>query len=570
MIYLFSLNELVLPRFLVLTLLGRKVKVLRIAPFVAKLHEPFKRLVNWAINSGRAEYAVKLIPELQNHWDFERRFYFQEEFKKYEPWQNAYYGFDRPGISEDPVYGLAFKQITCTYTFRKVIETFLLDAIEKKYSENEFRIYGVLQDTIALGQNRTGTDAPTSTNPLRVPRQIINSVMIILASMYALATLIVRIRPYVKQDKVDVAFDMMGDNREFELFREIADAGRFLLVRRFPNATGAAIPDELNSVTCSRSDGLFSIASALRGASMILGHILMLSRRHWNEPPALFYEMLSLPLKRILIRGLIERYKPDNYIGRDEYNPDHILRRAELRRMGIKSIGISNALFPCFSLLAPNVRYVSFDTYYVYAAPLFSQYRDTWAAGMEVKTLGGYSIAREHLTSFLGGRGEDILFTMRVAWDQPEMVCMVRAVCKAFPERIVYLQFKKGFVSEAETDRLITACGEGLANFRHTTDDVYSLLKTAKYHISDISTFVAEAIRSGMVTLVADLIDMEFNCFRLFPDLCLKNSEDLVAKLHKLESGDISYPHQEYFKLLGYKHGDVGFDLLRHEIGLNN
>ena len=44
-----------------------------------------------AIAAGRAQYAVDLVPELQHHWDFDRRFYFEEVFKKYEAWQNQYY-----------------------------------------------------------------------------------------------------------------------------------------------------------------------------------------------------------------------------------------------------------------------------------------------------------------------------------------------------------------------------------------------------------------------------------------------------------------------------------------------
>ena len=570
MIHLISLNELVLPRFLVLTLLRRSVKVLRVAPFVPKSKGFLQRIVDWSIRTGRAEYAVKLAPELQRQWEFDRRFYFKEVFKKYEPWQNRYYGFDNQSIADDPVYGYGFKQMTCSYTFWKVIEVHLLDAIERKLDAGEYRVHGVLEDTLALGRDTFGPEFAKTVNPLAYPKFIVRAGLMFLAAAFTLAWLASRIRLSVVPEKVAFAFERLNDHREFELLKEISEVGRFLLVYRSQQAINAPqpLPEGMDYVTCVRTDGRFTPAGALVAAAMAIGDIFHLARRHKDAPPALLYETLSMPFKRLLVRGLLNRYRPDFFISRDEYNVDHILRRAELNRCAIKSIGLSNGLFPCFSELAPNVRYVSYDVYFVYAASLFPQYRYTWAPDMKVRTIGTYSVPRERLATVLGSRGEDIVFTMRVAWSEPEMVRMVRAVAEAFPERSVYLQFHSGFVSDEECSRLISECGEGLDNFVHTTENVYTLLDHAKYHISDISTFVAEAIRSGMVTILADLLDQEFNCYRLFPGLTVTNAEELVQKIRALETGKTTYPHNEYLKLLDCEHGEIGYDQLRNEIGL--
>lgn len=570
MIHLISLNELVLPKFFILTLLGRSVKVLRIAPFVPKAKNLLQQAVDWAIRTGRAEYAVNLAPELRRYWDFDRRFYFHEVFKKYEPWQNRCYGLERPEIFEDPVYGYAFKQMTCSYTFWKVIEVYLLDAIGRKLETGTYRVHGVLADTLALGRDMFGPGFAKNVTSLVYPKFIVRSGLMFLAAVYTLAWLARCIRLSVVPKKVAIAFERLNDEREFELFKEISEAGRFLMVYRSSQAFNAPIPlpEGMDYVACLRTDGRFSPAAALAAASMAVGHIIHLGRRHKDAPPALLYETLSLPFKRLLVRGLLNRYRPNCFIGRDEYNVDHILRRAELRRLGIKSIGLSNGLFPCFSSLAPNVRYVSYDIYYVYAASLFAQYRNTWAVDMEVRTIGTYSVRREKLASILGARGENIVFTMRVAWNEPEMVRMVRAVARAFPERTVRLQFKRGFVSDEEARQLVAQCTEGLANVVYTTENVYDLLDRAKYHVSDISTFVAEAIRSGMVTILADLLDQEFNCYRLFPGLCATKAEELVEKIRALEAGEATYPHKKYLELLDCEHGEIGYDLLRSEIGL--
>ena len=188
---------------------------------------------------------------------------------------------------------------------------------------------------------------------------------------------------------------------------------------------------------------------------------------------------------------------------------------------------------------------------------------------MTIRELGTYSVSREKLTKGYKHKGQDIVFTIRVAWTMPELVNMVRTVALAFPQRMVLLQFKVGFVSEEIIQRIVAECGDGLDNFALTTQGVYELLDRAKYHISDISTFAAEAIYTGMVTLIADLLDMEYNCYRLFPDLCMTTADQLVKKLKALDTGKESYPHETYYKLLGREKGHTGYDLLLKEINSN-
>jgi hypothetical protein len=569
MIYLVSLNEITLLRFCALILFKRNVKVLRIAPFMLMTNGLLARLVGWAIRTGRTEYAVKLTSELQDHWDFNGRFAFQEIFKKYEPWQNQYFGFHGPRVEGDKLYGYGFKKITCSYTFWKVIEIHVLDAITRKNPASAYKVYGLLADTKEMGRFILGPSFAKDIKTMFYPRIVINPIFTLLAYAYTLAWVFLKTRFSVRQSKVAVMFEMMKDGREIELFKEISDAGKCVLIDRFPDApSNNSVPEEMDAVIHRRTDGLFSILASLKALIFTTTDIFKIGRRYWNAPPALFFEMLSFPYKRLLVRGLLNRYQPDVFIARDEYNVDHVLRRMETKKRGVLSIGFGNALFPCFWSLAPNARYASYDIYYVDAAPLFDQYLDTWAPDMEVRTFGGYSMPREKLNSALGGKGNDILFTMRVAWNQPELVTMVRRVAEAFPDRKVYLQFKKGFLSKERIQRLIEECSTGLQNVVLATDDVYTLLDTAKYHISDISTFVAEAIRSGMVTLVADILEMEFTCYRSFPNLCSRTAGDLVQKLMALENGETAYPHDEYFKMLGYRAGEVGFDLLRQDLNL--
>ena len=566
MIHFFSLNELSFPRFLILILLGRTVKVLRIAPIVPKLKGTLQRIVNHFVALQRIEFAVNLTPELKNYWDFERRFYFKEVFTKYEPWQNDYYGFDNNIISKNNVYSYAFKQMTCSYTFWKVIEIYLIQALVEKLPKRSYRMHGVLADTIAMGNHLMGDDWAPDLQAMTYPRHVVRLGQVLLSMAYTLSFLVARVRLSVKTNKIDVAFEGLKDSREHELLSEISGNNVFLLIDRFPQLPSQPLPAGLKYHTLQRLDGRFNPAEMLSAMVMALGDIYRISQKYSKAPPALYYEMLTLPYKRLIIRGLLNRFEPRFYIGRDEYNVDHIVRRAELSSRGIKSIGINNGLMPAFSYLAPNCRYVSYDTYYVYAPPLFSQYHNTWATDMKIRQLGSYSVSREKLTREYKHKGQDIVFTIRVAWTMPELVNMVRTVALAFPQRMILLQFKGGFVSDKNIQRLVAECGDGLDNFALTTQGVYELLDRAKYHISDISTFPAEAICTGMITLIADLLDMEYSCYRLFPDLCMTTADQLVEKLKALDSGKEIYPHETYYRLLGHESGHIGYDLLLKEI----
>jgi hypothetical protein len=568
MIHLISLNELVLPKFLVFTLLRRNVKILGVASIVPRADKFLQRMADRAVAAGRATYAVDLAPELSHHWEYDRRLYFQDLFKKYEPWQNRYYRFERPELANDPIYGYGFKQMTCSYTFRKMIQIYLLDALSRKLDPKDYRVHGVLADTIALGRDRFGEDFATGVSQVSYPRAMLNFFLALAALFFTVGWLVQRLRFFVKVEKVDVAFDRLDHPCQFHILKELSPAGRFLIVDRLGYKTKLSVPEDLKYMSCSRTDGLFSPLAWGRAIVEVVFDITRLTLRHWRTPPGLLHEMLTLPYKRVLVRGLMIRYRPEVFIGRDEYNVDHIMRRAELRPLGVKSIGISNGIYPAWAYVSPNVRYVSFDTYFSFAALLYDQYLETWATDMRILTIGSYSISREQQLLQHAHHGEAILFTIRIAWNRPETTRMIRAVAKAFPKRKVLLQFKEETVNAADADRIVKECGDGLDNFEHTTEDVYTLLPKAKFHISDISTVVAEAIYSGVTTLVADLLDQEFNCYRLFPGLTIKTADGMVNELKALECGEKIYPRQKYFELLGYKQSEVGFDRLREEIGV--
>jgi hypothetical protein len=254
-IHFFSLNELSFPRFLILILLGRNVKVLRIAPIIPKLKGILQRMVDRLVALQRIEQAVNLIPELKDHLDFDRRFYFQDVFTKYEPWQNDYYGFDRENISKDDVYGYAFKKMTCSYTFWKVTEIYLIHALVRELPKKSYRIYGVLADTIAMGNHLLGDDWAPDLQAMAYPERVVRFGQVLLAMAYTLAFLITRVRLSVKTHKIDVAFEGLKDNREYELLSEISGNNSFLLIDRFPQFSAPQLPTWLQYHTCQRLDG---------------------------------------------------------------------------------------------------------------------------------------------------------------------------------------------------------------------------------------------------------------------------------------------------------------------------
>ena len=527
-----------------------------------------ERIVNWTVNRNLAAFAIDLVPELSQYWENHRRFYFLDVFEKYENWQDQFFQFDNAEI-KSKTYGYAYKALTCTYVFDKVIQIFIIERLKNSRLGKEFVFNGLSLDTIRFYEFYFGNVMPDLKSNIWYFRRLINLGLSVFVFFITLARIIWRIRAGWKPVPVDLAFDYSKDIREFYLFTEIAECGHVLLIDRYPWLENSPVLPIFNSTRCTVTDGYFTILNAFPAAFMAIKDIFLIFCKFNNLAPGHFYHLVVLPDKKLRFRSLFQRFPPRHCIGRDEYNPDHILRTQELNRIGIKSLGLTNTFVTTWASSAPNVRYVAFDKYYVFSAPLLTGQSKNWRKDMEVESIGSYAVSRGDLAELAGPNSDTILFSIRIAFSSEEMVRMVRLTAETFPNRSIIVQLKVAHIVDPDQKKDLTKqCTDGLLNVEVVTGDIYKLMRNCQYHISDVSGIIAEGIQMRNTVFFADVLDMQSSIYRLFPGLSVKTAEELVDRLIAIEKKTMTYPTKEYLEILGLQHNKTAFDILRSDLGL--
>lgn len=561
-----SLNELTLLRFLWLCWRRQPVHVLIATPLLPPLQGSLDRLVNRLIAAGRTSWAVDLVPELRSTWDYDRRIFFDEAFKKYEPWQNAFFGFEWTDTARAP-YGYAYKQIVANYVFTHAKVIYVIDALIRKYPAGSIRFGGIAQDVCQMYRNYFGDESVVNIQPAAEPKILINTVVFLCVLFFGWGWVIRRLRLSVPCRKVFFAFDWINDLRDFFVCDSIRDGGDVLLIYRNDELWKARPPEGDRYMQCRWSEALFPWASGFAALGILARDTLYLWMHLKNRPVRLFYRCIAMPFRRMNIRGFFNVYRPRYMWGRDDYNVEHILRRDELHRVGGKSFGISHAVLSNFCSLIPQWRYISFDRYYTYSNYFCRPYLDTWPRDMEVKSGGVFGLPREKILSDWSC-GDGILFSSRVALDEPEFGRMIGAVARAFPHLPIMIQVKRGYISDAQIAERVARWTSGHPNAVYTTEPIYQLMERARYYISDISTVIGEALILGAKVFFADVIKQEFSIFREFPGLSIKTAEELVTRLKGLEAGTEIYPHRQYGELMNIRRAATLYDILREDVGL--
>lgn len=508
---------------------------------------------------------VENLPELKLAWEYRQWLYVHDVFKKIEPWQDGYFAFK--GLEEaDPRYGFAYKQLTVNYLNWRYIDAFLIEAAAKKQG---CRFHGISDETLELCRAFFGPQAAPGVKAQWRPCLLINALSATVITLAAWGWILSRLRINPRPEEVFLIADNNNDPRDIFLYEELADGGPIVLLARNKNIMETQGQAGKAYHQCMRGDGVFSMADGLRAMAMVLKDGAALFTRHGRRQPAHFYEIAAMAFKRTFLRALFNRFRPQYFWGRDDYNVEHVIRRQELHRIGARSHGIGHAV-QGICILMPQMRYVSFDTYYVMGEIFYKRYyKDTWARDMTVKAVGTFGLTREQLAT-MREPGENILVMTRFAVGNPEYIRTVRAIAKAFPDRKVLLQIKGGLsYADEGAPTHIEACRQGLNNVVSITGDIYELLRSARYALSDASTIIAEAIQLGVPIYMMDVIPGHKSAiFRNFPGLCLTKAEQAVAELEALESGKKTYPRDDFAELIDLSDAVI-YDTIRRDMGLD-
>lgn len=566
MTYIICLNELTAAYFVLLSLLGRKPYVLMVDPIFPPLRRSLQSLAERMANAGRAGWIVELCPELQHLWDYHSRIFYHDIFSETEDWQNDYYGFEEVERTV-PNYAYGYKHNTCNYT-KKMHIPFLMAHSALKSNEKA-KVIGLPEDSVKALENYWKQSFQPAVKAQWRPVRLINFFIFVLVLGYSLAWVLSRLRPFSgPPEKIFFAADYIEDPRDMRLYQEVAEGGTVLLVVR--NATKPLEShEELNDfLRCKPTDGRFTLMGMLQAMGFVLGDGLRLFWRLGDRPTALYYQVAAMPFRKAVLRAFFNRYHPQYFWGRDDYNVEHIFRREELHRVKGVSLGKQHS-YSCYTNSYPMWRYISFDKYYVFGRAVYERYlKDTWVDDMDIISVGSFGATREDYAKRLLPRPKNILVMTSALAGVQEVVDIVRGLAAAFPDKKILLQMKKGFMDGILDQKFFNDCSKGLANVSPIHGKLYDIFTQASYAFSDPSSVIAEALEFGLSSFLIDILKEQKSClYREFPGISVTSPEEAVERIRSIESGEWRYPREEYGELLDLS-GKNYFDYIREDVGL--
>lgn len=505
----------------------------------------------------RVRWTIEYTPELENDWRWDRNLYFKNVYGRYEAWQDAYFDLPQKNSETDDL-AYAFNHLTANYVYDKAIEIYAIEALERTKPELEVNKPGLSTDTALLYEayfkQRLNSFRPNA----RFLRVIANVTICVVTATMAIAWMFSHLRLRTSPEEVFCIVDRLGNPQEELLIEELSDGGK---VVSFDRSGGNVDGPRLHW-----GSGRLGLREFPSDLAELANQIWTVWRRHGSLAPRHFSMVANLPWKAIRWRGLFNLCRPKHFIGRDEYNSDHILRGGELSRIGAKSHGISGAVYAAYTDVAPNSRYVGYDHLYVMGTNVIIAER--WRKSMGLHPIGTWGFPREQLQGPIPP-GNDVLISVRIAFETEEMIRITHAIADAFPDKTILLQMKPvTFLSKAELEKLVGVyCGDH-ENIQLSDAPIYDLVNQAKYHISDISSVVAESIHRGAYCFVADVLGHQSCCYRDFPELCVRTASEAVSQIQKIERGETRYRREEYMKFLGLPVETDPFDVIRYWVGL--
>lgn len=567
MIHLVVLNELSLFALLALAAGRRSVHVLAVAPWLPFLRPPLAAVAAFLRRRRLlpADAAVETFLAYQDRlapgWKT------TDVYRRAEPWLERRFGFAALD-AEGYAYGFPFKNVTVNHFQWHLGLFYVIAETARRFPDRTIQVVGFDAETVAFHAACHGPVPGFGAASWPVPRALLNAVLTLAVLGLALRRVAGWVRP-AKPHPVPVLLgvDLIGDYRILTMLGEVADHPSQVL-GVFRNA-GQAVErrDWIRPYpSCLPHDGALGPGDALATLAMVAGRGFALWRRFRRLAPRHFLGVAKFPLIEATYRAMMEKYRFAHFLGRDDYNVDHIFRSMELRRRGGVSMGISHGTGYD---VEPSWRYLDFDVYYTIGEGYFRDlYLERWPAGTRLQAVGGFGMSGEQRRRAAAPKPDDIIFFIKLFIEGEAVVDAVRDLARAFPERTVYMKLKGSELRGLDDNRRARLTADLPANVVFTTERPGELLLRARYAVSTPSTVVLEAIEAHCITFCYDVLPEEtpFH-FRQFPGLCHRSVEDIAGRIRAVEAGEWSYPRRAYADLVDLSERDA-FAAIRADIGL--
>jgi hypothetical protein len=231
------------------------------------------------------------------------------------------------------------------------------------------------------------------------------------------------------------------------------------------------------------------------------------------------------------------------FLGRDDYNYQHIIRSQEIRKAGGCSMGCNHGI-QSISVVAFQLRYLDFDYYYMHGLDQYTHvYRKYWPHWMKAKGIGSMFSNPAQQQLIREGEGRDLSIIIAPSFHQDRIFETLISLALQFPQLIFWISTKAKHRTEgtfgATYQNLLKS---GLANIRENTGDVYDVFPRCKYLFSESSTLLAEAVYFDRVALCYDPDPaFRFLYYRKFPELIFRDAESIAERIRETLDKPVRY-----------------------------
>lgn len=465
-------------------------------------------------------------------------------FGRVEEWVSAHFRFSWADKAL-PDYAHCYKAMICSAISDRQFEIFSRLCLEEHFPGSRVKLVGIDDLTVSAMEylvQRDGTLHPKRRRFRSAAMNLPTAIIVFAVGLFRLLRY-VRFGPYVPE-KCFLMADYIGDTEDTEVYRVAVDYGPVILVAR--NARQKLKDDVRGTRMVQRDSGIFTPRQFWEVAKQFFcGSFQNFLRLGWLGP-AEFYRAATMPFKLCDARALLNRFIPQFFYARDCYSYEHILRHAELRRVGAVHIGI-NVGYPVYTTLNATTRYIHFDKYLVYGEGVYrDHYLDKWPDDLEIIPVGPFRTPRQTFVNRTPSNPNVIPIFCGVYSSEPGMVEFVRAVALALPDKKFLLQVKPVYLRHQTGRRYADLCMAGIDNIELTEENIYSLLSRVKYAITDPSSIIVEAMSFGVECFLVDVCPWhDENYIRQIDEVMVRTGEEAARKIRAFETGDNSYPWEK-------------------------
>ena len=535
---------------------GEKYYYIGINPYIIFLKPILSIIILFLKNGGR----IHKIDELRDDLNFvggDKRFFTNNQFhNSIRSHYISMYGLDTNKMQYGD-YSYAYYHLTDLYLY-KIVQ----DIKEFEDLLNVYDISNLLGFNYEYKRISEWLNSPicsklkfNRSNKLFLPK-IINIISVLLRSIFYITT---KTRLFsINVQKISFAVDMnIGqeeDDDDTYIVKHIVDNHKELLfVFRNKSELVSSNNQFKHYQKCTLSDGRIYFHKAVKLIYILSKDAIQLftiSHKynifHFNRIINLFYQKARLYV-------FFEKFDVKCFWGRDDYNTIHTLRTMELRNRGKKSIGILHGLTVVNP--RPSRTYIDYDLYYVFGEKIKKYYLNTWPKKMKVKAIGCWKYRPEYYRPNKNiEKQKNIIYYQSITYLDDLIMYEIIKLAKHFDNRKIIIKPKYNGKRKELFDNYIKKYDNLPTNIQINYDNSYQVMSEASYCVTLFSTIGAECLQFDLIPFWLDIDkDITTHYYREFPNLCVKNGEEIIKRIELIENGSYVFEKDKYLGLINFK-----------------